>query len=286
MAYGKRDALVRNVITHTLDPTLSSPNGDKVVPNYPDTNFAAGAGTFPDFPVLSPRLSPDGTRTALGSKQVWVGRLNMNLPPQFITVNSTDEGLRPVADTASTVQFNVAFDMLSTITVLASDPEGDALTYDATFLEPWMVWDAPTRTLTLVAPPVGIFYAKFRVTTPSGGTDAFIGIINVKAGHQSPCLTCSLFTMRGATSTAEAQDGPNPTHGRFIMTAPLVEGVSATLFIFDLSGRRVAAIRGRSGLPLVWDSRDETGSLVRSGVYLYRLEVGSDRQEGKVVVFR
>ena len=67
MGHGVRDDFVRNVITNTLDPSISSPTLQKLVPNYPDTNFAVKG---PD-PLLSPRLSPDGTRTALGSKQVW-----------------------------------------------------------------------------------------------------------------------------------------------------------------------------------------------------------------------
>lgn len=68
--HGKRSRLVRNVVTHTLDPTLTSPTSAKLIPNFPDTAFADKG----DFPILSPRLSPDGTRLALGSKQVWAAR--------------------------------------------------------------------------------------------------------------------------------------------------------------------------------------------------------------------
>jgi hypothetical protein len=42
-----------------------------------------------------------------------------------------------------------------------------------------------------------------------------------------------------------------------------------------------------SGVPLAWDGKDErTGSLVSAGIYFFRLEVGSHRQEGKVAVVR
>ena len=54
----------------------------------------------------------------------------------------------------------------------------------------------------------------------------------------------------------------------------------------ELSGRRVAQILGKAGERLVWDGKDQGGALVSPGVYLYRIEVGKRRQEGRVVVFR
>ena len=68
------------------------------------------------------------------------------------------------------------------------------------------------------------------------------------------------------------------------MTAPFVRGATAALWVFDLAGRRVAVIRGRSGSRLVWDGKDRGGRRVAPGLYLYRMEVGRHRQEGKVVV--
>jgi len=124
--YGPRDTLVRNVITRTLDAALSSPTGQKVVPNYPDTNFAE----LGKFPILSPRLSPDGTRTALGSKQIWAVRRNMNLPPRFTSVTVDNGTPQSLADTVAVQGFG--FDLnVHRLDVLASDPEGDALTYRA-----------------------------------------------------------------------------------------------------------------------------------------------------------
>ena len=70
------------------------------------------------------------------------------------------------------------------------------------------------------------------------------------------------------------------------MTAPLVRGLAATLSVFDLSGRRVAVVRGRSGSQLVWDGKDGAGRLASPGLYLYRMEVGKQRRDGRVVVLR
>lgn len=268
---------ILDVRAYTVDPALAPP---PPILNYPDTAFAV----FGPHPVLSPRISPDGSRTALGSRQVWASRRNMNIPPQFTSVTSTNEGTRSIADTAATVSFTVFIDELSTITVQASDSESDAMTYRADFWQPysWMVWDAPTRTLTFVATPSsaqGFYYLKFWVTTTSGGADAFIAIVKVAsqtAGPSSPVRA-------GAGGPA---DGPNPTGARFAITAPFVPGASAALTVFDVSGRTVRVVRGPSGSQLVWDGSDGTGALVSPGIYLYRLDVGRQRREGKVVVMR
>ncbi len=284
MGHGVRDDLVRNVITHTLDPTLISPTVQKVVPNYPDPKFAE----LGDSPLLSPRLSPDGTRTALGSKQIWAGRRNMNLPPAFVSVTSSGEGTRTVADTAATMNFGFScvFGTVNTITVSAADPEGDALTYLADFLISGMIWNPATRTLTYLTGancPQGTFYVRFRVTTASGGTDALIAAITFPF---NPLGSGGA----GPSSAGEEREGvavtPTGPPGAFAITAPHMPGVTARLTIFDLAGRRVATVRGRAGQPLVWERRDHAGLPVPTGVYLYRLEAGPHRQEGKFLVIR
>lgn len=71
-----------------------------------------------------------------------------------------------------------------------------------------------------------------------------------------------------------------------MVTAPHVAGALARLTIFDVAGRRVATVRGRGGEQLIWERMDDAGSPVSTGVYLYRVEAGSQRQEGKFVVIR
>lgn len=278
MGHGVRDDLVRNVVTNTLDPTLPSPSVQKVVPNYSDPDFAE----LGDFPLLSPRLSPDGTRATLGSKQIWAARRNMNLPPRFTSVTSPEEGTRSIPDTAATMSFVIEYPIISTITVLATDPEADALTYEASFLETWMIWNPATRSLTL-NPALGTldktYYVKFWVTTASGGTDSFIAAITV--------VDATLGA--AATPARDPECVPNqvgPPRGQFALATPQVSGVTARLAIFDLTGRRVSTVLGRAGQPLMWEGKDDTGILVPTGVYLYRLEVGAHRQEGKFLVIR
>ena len=58
------------------------------------------------------------------------------------------------------------------------------------------------------------------------------------------------------------------------------------LSIYDLSGRRVASVRGAAGATLVWDGRSQSGALAHPGLYLYELSVGPHRQRGKVAILR
>lgn len=276
--YGSRDILVRNVIARTLDLALSTPTAQKVIPNYPDTNFAE-KGVFPE---LSPRLSPDGTRTALGSKQIWAARRNMNRPPAFVSVTSSGGVTRTVVDTAAVMSFTFScqFHATNTVTVSASDPEGDALTYLADFLAPGFDWDPATRTLTYVTGqncPGGTYYVLFRVTTASGGTDALIAAITFATAGSG-----------GAVPSAARQDSQVLHDGRRALAAkaPGGEGGIARLLIFDLAGRRVAVVTGRPGERFLWDGREDSGSLAATGVYLYRVESGSQHHEGKFVVVR
>lgn len=58
------------------------------------------------------------------------------------------------------------------------------------------------------------------------------------------------------------------------------------LSIYDITGRRVASVRGRGGEELIWEGNDDAGTAVRPGVYVYRLVSGTHRQAGRWVVLR
>jgi hypothetical protein len=70
------------------------------------------------------------------------------------------------------------------------------------------------------------------------------------------------------------------------LAPPAVPGIPATLEILDISGRGVATVRGPSGSRLVWDGRDRAGRPAAPGIYLYRMDVGKHRNEGRIVVLR
>lgn len=269
-AIGTRSMTVKDTRTHTLDPALSSAQMKPIL-NYPDPQFAV----IGNNPLLSPVLSPDGTRLQLNAAQVWVARRNMSLPPRI-----TQVGTQGVVDSTARVFINAIQGLQTTITITSTDTEGDTRTCAAYFLEDGMTFDPGTCTLTwMPSAPIGSkFYVKFQVTTPSGGTDVVIAVLTVVSSLRAGPERAGLM---------ERPDGPNPTRGRFALTASLIPGANARLTVFDLGGRQIALVRGPAGTQLVWEGRDRSGALVAPGVYPYRMEVGKyHRQEGKVVVVR
>ena len=54
----------------------------------------------------------------------------------------------------------------------------------------------------------------------------------------------------------------------------------------DLAARRVATIRGPASGALTWNGISADGRPAKGGLYLYRLEIGTERHEGKFVLVR
>ncbi|MBM4118112.1 T9SS type A sorting domain-containing protein [bacterium] len=62
------------------------------------------------------------------------------------------------------------------------------------------------------------------------------------------------------------------------------------LTVFDVNGRAVATLIDGT-LPagwqrVTWDGRDAQGTPVAAGVYLYRLEVGAERIQRKMLIVK
>jgi hypothetical protein len=119
-----------------------------------------------------------------------------------------------------------------------------------------------------------------QVTTSSGGSDQLVLIFN-RDDHLGPLAGEGVNLTPGLPP-----EGPNPTRGRFALNAPWINGVGARLTIFDVAGRQVAVVRGRPGTQLIWEGKGTGGRAVRPAVYLYRMEVGRYRRDGKVVVIK
>jgi hypothetical protein len=155
------------------------------------------------------------------------------------------------------------------------------MSYAAYFLQPGMAFDASTRTLTWTPPgPVGNTYVvKFLVTTVSGGTDAILALLTTVSA-----LEPSAARPEGQAYAAKAW--PNPTHGGPALATPIQPGATAELTVFDLAGRRVATIRGPSNGTVIWNGISADGRPAKGGLYLYRLEIGAERHEGKFVLVR
>jgi flagellar hook assembly protein FlgD len=71
---------------------------------------------------------------------------------------------------------------------------------------------------------------------------------------------------------------------------PEAAAVRVRLVIYDLRGRLVRTLideeRGPGRYAVHWDGRDDRGTRVGSGVYLYRLQVAAFVETRKMVVVR
>ena len=266
-------------VTTTLEAADTTGSPVAITSNYP---------AFLNNNYFLSNLSPDGTRLGIVAKdpgvpgatlpQVWLARRNMSVPPRFTAIGS-----HAVADSSVTVTDSPTVGQNFTFTVSASDTDSDALTYDASFLQQGMTFTPSSRTFSWT-PPTGTvgktFHVKFVVKTASGGMDAIIDKMTVQG--------CCGLSKGPALEEAKAAvvTGQNPVYGRFTVTTPQVTGTPAELSVFDVTGRRIARVGGRSGSALTWDGRDADGVRVAPGLYLYRVEVGSLRQDGKLVLLR
>jgi hypothetical protein len=91
-------------------------------------------------------------------------------------------------------------------------------------------------------------------------------------------------------ATALLGFAPNPLRGGAsgTITFTLAEAGPARVEIFDLAGRLVSTVfeaRGSAGENRVrWDGRDDTGRLVTSGIYFYRLAADARTFARKITV--
>ncbi|MDH3890015.1 MAG: T9SS type A sorting domain-containing protein [candidate division Zixibacteria bacterium] len=83
---------------------------------------------------------------------------------------------------------------------------------------------------------------------------------------------------------------PNPFNPETHIDFGLPQASHVSLCIYNVMGQRVACLIdqafGSGNHQVTWDGRDETGVLVGSGVYFYRLEAGSFTQTRKMTLMK
>jgi hypothetical protein len=83
---------------------------------------------------------------------------------------------------------------------------------------------------------------------------------------------------------------PNPFNPATVIRFEIPERSSVRLTVYDILGREVVALRDgmldAGAYASTWNGRDKNGTIMGSGVYLYRLQAGTLAAEGKVLFLR
>jgi flagellar hook assembly protein FlgD len=83
---------------------------------------------------------------------------------------------------------------------------------------------------------------------------------------------------------------PNPFNTSTMIKYSLNKDIKVSLRIYNSSGRRVRTLVNKRQIKgshtSVWDGRDNSGGLVRSGTYFLRLKIGQRTQIRKMVLVR
>ena len=83
---------------------------------------------------------------------------------------------------------------------------------------------------------------------------------------------------------------PNPFNPTTTIAFDVPEATDVTLEVYDMMGRRVATlISGQLNAgryEAVWNARSDAGSMVASGVYIYRLRAGSFESTKQMVLMK
>ncbi len=86
------------------------------------------------------------------------------------------------------------------------------------------------------------------------------------------------------------QNFPNPFNPSTTIRYTLAAPVPVELHIYDAVGRKVRTLIDRKQQPgsyaVKWDGRDESGRVVPSGVYVYRIKAGRFRKSAKMLLLR
>jgi len=88
----------------------------------------------------------------------------------------------------------------------------------------------------------------------------------------------------------QLQNHPNPFNPTTEINFALPKACDATLEVYNITGQKVATLVDgtlEAGEHTVqWDSRDQSGVSVASGIYLYRLTAGEFRDTKKMILLK
>jgi gliding motility-associated-like protein len=146
-------------------------------------------------------------------------------------------------------------------------------------------WDESLSNITVI--PSGSITIEVRFS-PEMYKDEYTGDLEINSTDERNATV--YVALNGRTMESEPNaftpngDGKNDTFN-FKVISDTNESVKMT--IFNLKGRKMKEITGRSNAPLVWNGKDDSGNECESGPYLYVVEKSGDRyQRGKIYLVK
>ena len=190
----------------------------------------------------------------------------------IVSITVTKTNVKPVITsrvpaTVTTISYNKP----TTFAVSATDPNGDPLTYK------WVVNNQVVKT-----GPDTSYTTTF---TDPNNTPKIITAVCTDPGGLADSTTWSFFITDVQaekvvpTEFVLGQNYPNPFNPTTTIEFDVPKSSSVTLEVFNVIGARVRSLlRGESigagSHTTMWDGRDDSGHLVPSGVYMYRITAG------------
>jgi len=87
-----------------------------------------------------------------------------------------------------------------------------------------------------------------------------------------------------------SQNAPNPFNPSTVIGFDLASDMPVHLAVYSASGQKVRELvsgqKSAGWHSVVWDGRDNAGTPVSSGVYLYRLEAGGKSEAKRMLLLR
>jgi hypothetical protein len=249
-----------------------------------------------DRAVAYPRYSYDGTKAVFGwspmgggDSDILYGTMNFNHAPVFTGTSAADI----YADACIRI-----YRALS-----ATDADGDPVTFSiASAPSGAHMTGANHFDWTPTADQVGDWYVVFRAKDNAGGVDNRVVLISVSNSNDycnSPpcppnhpnCLPESFDTPPLQLATPLVfdlgQNNPNPFAQETNITFSVPSAELVHIEIFDLLGRKIRTLADGSYAPgqysIPWDHRNESGSAVHGGIYMYRMTAGTFRSQKKML---
>ena len=94
----------------------------------------------------------------------------------------------------------------------------------------------------------------------------------------------SAFTLTKVAPRVFSPSEPGSTVNRVTFTFSNPGGGEVTIRIFDIKGSLVRRNLDSQGFNMYWDGKDQSGALVKGGIYIYQLEASDKVLTGTVVV--